>query len=32
MGEVQATAGTLGLKVTPLGIRQAKDMAPTFEA
>jgi putative tryptophan/tyrosine transport system substrate-binding protein len=32
MAEVQATARTLGLEVTPLEIRQAEDIAPAFEA
>ena len=31
-GEVQAAAGTLGLEVLPLEIRQAQDIAPAFEA
>ena len=31
-GEVQAAAGTLGLKVVPLEIRQAQDIATAFEA
>jgi len=30
--EVQAAAGTLGLKVLPLEIQQAQDIAPAFEA
>ena len=30
--EVQAAAGTLGLEVLPLEIRQAQDIAPAFEA
>jgi putative tryptophan/tyrosine transport system substrate-binding protein len=32
MAEVQATARTLGLEVTPLEIRRAEDIAPAFEA
>jgi putative ABC transport system substrate-binding protein len=32
MGEVQATAGTLGLKITRLEIRRAEDIAPAIEA
>ena len=32
MAEVQATARTLGLEVTTLGIRRAEDIAPAFEA
>jgi putative tryptophan/tyrosine transport system substrate-binding protein len=32
MGEVKATARTLGLEVTPLEIRRAEDIAPAFEA
>jgi putative ABC transport system substrate-binding protein len=32
MGEVQATARTLGLEVVPLEIRRAEDIAPAFEA
>ena len=32
MGEVQATARTLGLEVVPLEIRRAEDIAPVFEA
>ena len=32
MGEVQATARTLGLEVAPLEIRRAEDIAPAFEA
>src|SRR5262245_999969 len=32
MAEVQATARTLGLEVATLEIRQAKDIAPAFEA
>jgi ABC-type uncharacterized transport system substrate-binding protein len=32
MGEVKATAHTLGLEVTPLEIRRAEDIAPAFEA
>ena len=32
MGEVQAAAGTLGLEVATLEIRQAQDIAPAFEA
>ena len=31
-GEVQAAAGTLGLEVLPLEIRQSQDIAPAFEA
>jgi ABC-type uncharacterized transport system substrate-binding protein len=31
MGEVHATARTLGLKVVPLEIRQAEDIEPAFE-
>ena len=31
-GEVQAAAGTLGLKVLPLEIQQAQDITPAFEA
>src|SRR5437762_8637728 len=31
-GEVQAAAGTLGLEVLPLEVRQAQDIAPAFEA
>ena len=30
LGNVQTTAQTLGLTVTPLEIRRAKDIAPTF--
>ena len=30
-GEVQAAAGTLGLEVLPLEIRQAQDIAPAFD-
>ena len=32
MGEVQATARTLGLETAPIGIRQSEDIAPAFEA
>jgi len=32
MGEVQATARTLGIEVAPLEIRRAEDIAPVFEA
>jgi len=32
MGEVQATARTLGLEVTTLEIRRAEDIAPAFDA
>jgi putative tryptophan/tyrosine transport system substrate-binding protein len=32
MGEVEATAGTLGLKITRSEIRQAEDIAPAIEA
>ena len=32
MGEVQAAARTLGLKVVPLEIRRAEDIAPAFDA
>jgi len=32
MGEVKATARTLGLQVTPLEVRRAEDIAPAFEA
>jgi putative tryptophan/tyrosine transport system substrate-binding protein len=32
MGEVQATAGTLGLKITRSEIRRAEDIAPAIEA
>ena len=32
LGEVQATARTLGLEVATLEIRQAKDIAPAFDA
>jgi putative tryptophan/tyrosine transport system substrate-binding protein len=32
LGEVQAAAGTLGLDVDTLEIRQAQDIAPAFEA
>jgi putative tryptophan/tyrosine transport system substrate-binding protein len=32
MGEVKATARTLGLEVMPLEIRRAEDIAPAFEA
>ena len=32
MGEVQATARTLGLEVTTFEIRRAEDIAPAFEA
>jgi putative tryptophan/tyrosine transport system substrate-binding protein len=32
MGEVEATARTLGLEVMPLEIRRAEDIAPAFEA
>jgi ABC-type uncharacterized transport system substrate-binding protein len=32
MGEIDATARTLGLKVVPLEIRNAEDIAPAFEA
>ncbi len=32
MREVQAVARTLGLQVTPLEIRRAKDIAPAFES
>jgi ABC-type uncharacterized transport system substrate-binding protein len=32
MDEVQATARSLGIEVTPLEIRQAEDIGPTFEA
>ena len=32
LGEVQAAAGTLGLEVLPLEIRQSQDIAPAFEA
>jgi putative tryptophan/tyrosine transport system substrate-binding protein len=31
MSEVQATARTLGVEVTPLGIRRSEDIAPAFE-
>jgi putative tryptophan/tyrosine transport system substrate-binding protein len=31
-GEVQTAAGTLGLEVLPLEIRQAQEIAPAFEA
>jgi putative tryptophan/tyrosine transport system substrate-binding protein len=32
LGEVQAAAGTLGLELVTLEIRQAQDIVPTFEA
>ena len=32
MGEVQATARSLGLEVAPLEIRRSEDIAPAFEA
>ncbi|MFZ1007801.1 MAG: ABC transporter substrate-binding protein [Candidatus Sulfotelmatobacter sp.] len=32
MGEVETAARTLGLEATPLGIRQADDIAPAFAA
>ena len=32
MGEIKATARTLGLEVTPLEIRRAEDIAPAFDA
>ena len=31
MGEVQATARTLGIEVSPLGLRRSEDIAPAFE-